>query len=71
MEEAFTLRSAASSPHRITAGQIDDSQTERDPGYRSQNMTVIALRLDSIYHSRTANWRGRRTRELYVYIRDY
>ena len=71
MEDAFTLRSAASSPHRITAGQIDHSETELDAGYRCQNLTAIALRLDSIDHFWTASWRGRRMRELYVYIRDH
>lgn len=41
MEDAFTLRSAACSPHRITAGQIDHSETELDAGYRCQNLTVM------------------------------
>jgi hypothetical protein len=48
MEEAFTLHSAASPLRRIKSGQIDESETERDSGYRRQKLTVIALRLDSI-----------------------
>jgi hypothetical protein len=59
MEDAFTLRSAASSLHRIKPGRIDRSETERDPGYRCQNLTVIVLRLDSIDPFRDSQLAGR------------